>query len=159
LEEGIHIKLLVELNGVTVADDGVRGMIFRCPRDHLAKVRILRWYTPEVTFRDVALHPEHVTQVKAKVTTLEPPPERYVAMLPNGATVELLGVTYHKWKRTDWWRADGSRLAGAPLDTNLRQVGLTEINAAARQKECREFAVRITGLPERKEIFGYQFGY
>ncbi len=150
----------VKLYGFTIADGGARGLIFRCPQDRLAKVRIrFHWYTHEVTFRDVSLHPEHVTEVKAKVTKLEPPPPRYVAKLPNGATVELLGVTYHKWKRTDWWRANGSRLGVVPLDPNLRQVAVTEIDAKVRQNECREFAVRITGLPKRKVLFGYQFGY
>ncbi|MEX2120157.1 MAG: M56 family metallopeptidase [Pirellulales bacterium] len=150
----------VELYGITVADGGARGLIFRCPQDRLAKVRIrFRWYTHEVTFRDVALQPGHATQVRAEVTKLEAPPQRYAAMLPNGAKVELLGVTYHKGKRNDWWRADGSRLAGVPLDPNRRQVAFTEINADARQNECREFAVRITGLPKRDELFGYQFGY
>jgi len=66
----------VVLSGTTIADAGARGWIFPCPLDRLVRVRVrFRWYTHEVTFRDVSLHPGHVTKVKAKVTKLDPPPD------------------------------------------------------------------------------------
>lgn len=64
----------LDLHGVTVSDAGARGLIFRCPLDRLAKVRVrFRWYTHEVTFRNVSLQPGHATKVKAKVIKFAPP--------------------------------------------------------------------------------------
>jgi beta-lactamase regulating signal transducer with metallopeptidase domain/tetratricopeptide (TPR) repeat protein len=86
-------------------------------------------------------------------------PVKLSATLPNGATVELAGVGYHNWTRRDWWQADGKPLAKAPRDEALREVRLSETSAGKRQGECREFAIRISGLPKRKELFGYQFTF
>ncbi|MFN0052337.1 MAG: SecDF P1 head subdomain-containing protein [Planctomycetales bacterium] len=66
----------VVLSGTTIVDAGARGWFFPCPLDRLVRVRVrFRWYTHEVTFRDVSLRPGHLTKVKAKVTKLDPPPD------------------------------------------------------------------------------------
>ncbi|MCI0681104.1 MAG: DUF1559 domain-containing protein [Gemmataceae bacterium] len=81
------------------------------------------------------------------------------ATLPNGAKVELLGISFHQWQRDDWWRPDGTPLGHDPRDSSLKQVQFSSINAGAAQGECREFAVRVTGLPIQESFLAYQFCY
>ena len=50
----------------------------------------------------------------ADVPTKPPSTTAYTATLPNGATVELLGVCEHPSEGKQWWRADGSLLADEP---------------------------------------------
>ncbi len=139
----------VKLYGTTIADAdvrgdaGARGEIFRCPQDRLAKVLVrFRWYTHEVTFRDVSLHPEHVTRVTARVTKLVPPPVRSVATLPNGVTVELVGVSFHPSAENSWWQADGSPLEKRPYEKSDGSVYKDD----PKQADCREFVLEIHGL-------------
>ena len=62
----------------------------------------------------------------------------YQATLPNGVTVELVGVSYYPSEGKQWWRPDGSPLAQAPYDG----IGPGTIGEVAR-----EFAVRL-GAPD-----------
>ncbi len=43
-------------------------------------------------------------------------PRKYAGTLPNGVTVELVGVSYHPSQGEQWWRPDGTTLAEAPYD-------------------------------------------
>lgn len=84
---------------------------------------------------------------------------KYSAKLPNGAVIELAGIGFHPSQQRAWWLADGTMLPAPPRDAALKQVRLSESNAGRRQHECREFAIRISGLPNQKALFAYQFGY
>ncbi len=61
--------------------------------------------------------------------------------LPNGVTVELLGICEHPSEGKQWWTPNGSFIEGRPYD---------HIGAEVRGGVCREFAVRLTNLPEDK---------
>ncbi len=65
-------------------------------------------------------------------------------VLPNGVSVELLGVSENPSQGKPWWRPDGSP---------LKEMPYSSINATVNpnQKEVgREVAVRLTGLPKEQ---------
>lgn len=69
----------------------------------------------------------------------EAEPAKYIANLPDGSRVELVGVSAHPSRGRRWWRADGSTLPAAPyahVDGN-EKVGGGMIG--------REFVFRISG--------------
>ena len=61
--------------------------------------------------------------------------------LPNGVTVELLGVAEHPSKNRSWWQPDGSPLAERPYD---RLGAAVVVN---KKEMAREFAVRLSNAP------------
>ncbi len=69
--------------------------------------------------------------------------------LPNGVTVELVGVCEHPSEGKQWWRPDGSRLLNRPYD----KVG-GHVYPNANEQAC-EFAVRVTS-PNSKD-WGYSW--
>ncbi len=71
----------------------------------------------------------------------------FAATLPNGARVELVGVSYHPpgndlSQPRRWWRPDGSDLPDEPYRHPRRTTGTVSGYYA------REFALRITGVDE-----------
>jgi hypothetical protein len=62
--------------------------------------------------------------------------DRFRTALPDGTTIELLGVSTHPSIPTGWWRPDGTLLADAPANSQGFRV--------APQEGCRtlEFAIR-----------------
>lgn len=44
------------------------------------------------------------------------PPPKYVRDLPNGVTVELLGISYSPSRDRPWWKPDGSGIVEAPYE-------------------------------------------
>lgn len=87
------------------------------------------------------------------------PTERYIAMIPDIGTVEMVGVGFHQSRRTDWWQANGQRLAADPHDESLPLMRLIKARFPGSQEKCREFGLRITGVPEEEQIFGLQFRF
>ena len=65
----------------------------------------------------------------------------FEARLPNGVTVELLGVAESPSKGRPWWRPDGSPLAGRPYDS------LDDAMVASQFEIVRELAFRLDNLP------------
>jgi beta-lactamase regulating signal transducer with metallopeptidase domain len=65
----------------------------------------------------------------------------FVAALPSGGTVELLGVSYNPSKGKPWWKPDG---------TALSPGFVTSGSSVFPRPECqaREFVVRVEGLPQ-----------
>jgi RNA polymerase sigma factor (sigma-70 family) len=66
---------------------------------------------------------------------------RWVATLPGGGAIELLGVSTYPSGPDSWWRPDGSPLAEAPCDSPPRNLGLD------RSLVLLVIAARVTGLP------------
>ncbi len=69
---------------------------------------------------------------------------KFIATLPNGITVELIGVSYHglgtgpsEPKR--WWKPDGSDLPDEPYRRPHRY------SSSSANYYVREFAIRVTG--------------
>lgn len=97
-----------------------------------------------------ALRPTAQAQNEATVK-----PTAWKQTLPNGATVELLGIAdvppYKDgwWRKDDppprrgWWQPDGSPLAAAPIDSDkqMTPVGTKDVEA------WRQFAVRVSPPP------------
>ncbi|QDU43614.1 Methicillin resistance mecR1 protein [Symmachiella dynata] len=69
-------------------------------------------------------------------------PTEFFAELPNGGTVELVGISEHPSKDRPWWRADGSPLETAPY---AHPGGRYHFG---RDMIGREFAFRFHGVPE-----------
>ena len=63
----------------------------------------------------------------------------FKAQLPDGVTVELVGVCEHSSEGKEWWSADGAPLEGAPYES----TGGTVLPNDSEQ--AREFAFRING--------------
>jgi len=65
-------------------------------------------------------------------------PERFMATLPNGATVELIGLSYHNAMHKGpqrWWKPDGSDLR--------REAYRNPRHSCSWVQNTRQFAVRI----------------
>ena len=64
--------------------------------------------------------------------------------LSSGITVELIGVSEHPSAGKPWWRPDGKPLGQAPY------ARLSPGTLAQRGNVAREFAVRLTNLPQER---------
>jgi beta-lactamase regulating signal transducer with metallopeptidase domain len=60
--------------------------------------------------------------------------------LPQGVTIEILGVSTHPSGPTTWWGPDGTPLAKAPCDPPADVI-------QSPGQQVREIVARITGLP------------
>ncbi|HTI51565.1 MAG TPA: M56 family metallopeptidase, partial [Planctomycetaceae bacterium] len=69
----------------------------------------------------------------------------FLAELPDGTTVELLGVAFHPADDRPWWKPDGASLASPPFEKTTDRAVVYD--RAPEQADCREFAIRILGLP------------
>ncbi|MBN1437364.1 MAG: carboxypeptidase regulatory-like domain-containing protein [Sedimentisphaerales bacterium] len=70
--------------------------------------------------------------------------------LPNGVTVELLGVCENPSQGQQWWRPNGTLLQQAPYDNHsFRRTFLGQE---------REFAIRLTNLPTEPIDYRWSFG-
>ncbi len=61
--------------------------------------------------------------------------------LPDGMTIEVLGVSTHPSGKDSWWGPDGKPLASAPCDAPAEKV-------AAAGRDVRQVVARIRGLPQ-----------
>jgi beta-lactamase regulating signal transducer with metallopeptidase domain len=61
--------------------------------------------------------------------------------LPDGMTIEVIGISTHRSGKTTWWGPDGKPMAAAPCDPPDETV-----NPPGR--EVREVVARITGVPK-----------
>ena len=67
--------------------------------------------------------------------------ERWVKSLPNGATIEVVGVSTYPAGPDTWWRPDGTPLDRPPCDGSTARLATDQDDVA------RTVVVRITGLP------------
>jgi hypothetical protein len=74
-----------------------------------------------------------LTTVKAD----DPPKSKWIRQLPDGVTVELLGICDPATK--EWWTPDGQALADAPTETFAT-------DASDPQRQARVFVVRVQGV-------------
>jgi hypothetical protein len=65
--------------------------------------------------------------------------------LPQGMTVEVVGVSTHPSGPATWWGPDGAPLAQAPCDPAAEAVDSTG-------REVREIVARIKGVPENAAL-------
>jgi hypothetical protein len=81
--------------------------------------------------------------VGANQAAIQEEPGRFVATLPNGVTVELVGVSYHNpgggFEPKRWWQPDGTEIPDGPYRHPRESTG------AGSGYYAREFAMRITG--------------
>ena len=66
---------------------------------------------------------------------------RWVKSFPNGATIEVVGVSPHPSGSDTWWGPDGKPLEQAPCDRS------STIQTSDKAVISRAVVVRITGLP------------
>ena len=85
--------------------------------------------------------------------------QHFKAGLPNGGNIELVGVGFHQSTRRDWWQPDGQLLRRAPRDESIPLVRLMTTTAPGKQHECRDFGLRLTGVPRGKQLFARQLIY
>ncbi|MHC4517001.1 MAG: M56 family metallopeptidase, partial [Planctomycetota bacterium] len=105
-------------------------------------------YLPRVVFHAVGPARTFATDPRAPESTDrdEPRQSQFIAELPNGVTVELLGACEHPSAGKQWWRPDGSPLKDAPYDRPGVWVTPGEPNRAPF-----ELALRVRDLPENWE--------
>src|SRR5206468_359963 len=71
-------------------------------------------------------------------------PQKLTATLPNGVTIELLGVAEHPSKDKPWWSP-----AGAPIpDRFTSDVSSKDPPKSDDLTLTREFVIRLTGVPD-----------
>jgi len=69
--------------------------------------------------------------------------DKFIAQLPEGVTVELIGVCEHPIQGKEWWRPDGQELSGWPLkgmkDSLFDQMP---------HEQAYQFAFRVEGVDD-----------
>ncbi|HIJ52460.1 MAG TPA: hypothetical protein HPP66_04820 [Planctomycetes bacterium] len=93
-----------------------------------------------VEFKEVSLRPGVKTDVQVEGGLKKPKPSPKVATLPNGVTVELVGVCEHPSEGKQWWLPDGSLLGQSPV-MNI-DVGGYNIR---RGEAAYELVTKLTG--------------
>ncbi|MGQ0634640.1 MAG: M56 family metallopeptidase [Planctomycetaceae bacterium] len=73
--------------------------------------------------------------------------ETFIAELPDGATVELVGVGFHPSEEREWWKPDGAPLKTRPYVKEEGKDWFEVAGSTPEQADCREFAVDISGVP------------
>jgi len=78
------------------------------------------------------------SETTRKIAEVDP---RWVKSFPNGATIEVVGVSSHPSGSDTWWRPDGTHLDEAPCDASKSKHTTDEPHIV------RAIAVRISGVP------------
>ncbi|MCP4609201.1 MAG: hypothetical protein GY845_10860 [Planctomycetes bacterium] len=73
---------------------------------------------------------------------LKQPPSPFRSTLPNGVTVELIGICEHPSEGKQWWRPDGSKLEQRPFEKLYSRV--------YTKREYYELALKIENPQNRK---------
>ncbi|MBN1975145.1 MAG: hypothetical protein JW787_15995 [Sedimentisphaerales bacterium] len=68
-----------------------------------------------VTYKNIYLQPKTKPEKQLVTSGITAPSGKYTAALPNGVTVELLGVCEHPSIGKQWWKPDGSKLDAGGL--------------------------------------------
>jgi hypothetical protein len=119
-----------EYTGQILADAGVnnirqRTIQFTVPiTTSIAKISFQTCPYQYHTFKNVALRPDGKTDVEIQIGNPETDNQKaeeknqnYNATLPNGVTVELLGLGTAPWKdEQQWWRPDGTNMIQPALN-------------------------------------------
>jgi hypothetical protein len=71
---------------------------------------------------------------------------RWIRSFPNGATIEVVGISPYPSAPKSWWAPDGTPLAEAPCDPGVKEITGDENDV------YRAVAVRITGEPEGADV-------
>jgi hypothetical protein len=71
---------------------------------------------------------------------------RWIRSFPNGATIEVVGISPYPSAPRSWWAPDGTPLAEAPCDPGVKEITGDENDV------YRAVAVRITGEPEGADV-------
>ena len=82
---------------------------------------------------DFTLEPEKVSDLS-----------EFKATLPNGVTVELIGICEHPSEGKQWWRPDGSKLDQRPFEKLYEQL-------YPRRDEIYELAIKVNN-PQRRKL-------
>ena len=111
----------------------------------VAVTRIGRDQPPPPPQQAAPRSPARATGGKEQPPAKPPPqpaaaPTHWVATLPNGAVIELLGIARHP-SDGKWWKPDGSPLLQAPYDKSSIE------GSAPSRLVLRELAVRFTKVP------------
>lgn len=82
-------------------------------------------------------------------TRAETPPNpkaEFIDITPDFATkIELIGVSFNPSENRPWWKPNGALLEASPLDKDAGSMSV--YGGSPEQANCREFFVRIHGLP------------
>jgi beta-lactamase regulating signal transducer with metallopeptidase domain len=147
-----HIK---SLNWDNVGQKRYRLILEPSEKDAIANPPIQHYYgrgytTDWATFEKSALFDKHYQTFSKDIKIVErisidtqetannPTKNKFRATLPNGVTVELVGVCEHPSEGKQWWRPDGTELIRRPYD----KLNYTEVTENVKHYE---FVYRITG--------------
>ncbi|MCK5565453.1 MAG: hypothetical protein KAJ07_09425 [Planctomycetes bacterium] len=137
--------------GVRVGDDGYAGGQQWTITDSQGRYSYPTWYEEHgIKAEADSYNSERKTfltklfgSAKEKTINFELRPEAmglpYKASLPDGVSVELVGVAEHPSKGKKWWKPDGSELAGNPWDGINSRISISPMPG----RKAYEIAVLI----------------
>jgi hypothetical protein len=70
----------------------------------------------------------------------------WIRSFPNGATIEVVGISPYPSAPNSWWAPDGRPLAEAPCDPGVKHI------TGGEDDVYRAVVVRITGEPEGADV-------
>jgi len=73
----------------------------------------------------------------------------FTATLPNGVTVELVGICEHPSKGNKWWRADGTMIENDFRPYTFKELRSLRLPSNQQENKILELAVKITDSPDR----------
>ena len=121
----------------------IRHIISR-PIPKTARLGILGLLT--IILAAAVLLPMAKAERQASVPPTESTPEHFVATLPNGVTVELMGVCEHPSKGKQWWRPDGKRSVYLDVNDGREHRGMSF--TTGEDRITRHFAFELKNLPK-----------
>ena len=108
----------------------------------LYQTRPYQW----IKFNNVSLKPGFITRVQV-VTSSTPDVKKehkpvFTSTLPDGATVELVGISRNPTEAEQWWRPDGSLLAKPPYHARGGHVVIEDDD----KYKAYQFVARVKGV-------------
>ncbi|SIO28611.1 RNA polymerase sigma factor, sigma-70 family [Singulisphaera sp. GP187] len=107
---------------------------------------VLAQQTPEVE-RPSAVRPRAGAEVTAKPLQVDAGSRPWVKSLPNGATLEVIGVSTLPSGPRSWWGPDGSPLAQPPCDPLTTGFATPANSIFGGDSISRVTVVRVSNLP------------
>jgi len=133
--------LSLRLIGVVESQDALAGRIkhiLNRPIPKTAKLGLLGLLT--IIIAALVLLPMAAAEDRGQKTD-DRVEKQFTAILPNGATVELIGMCEYPSADKQWWQPDGSLLVNPPYDeSNINILSFVEPNTIPI-----EFAFRLSG--------------
>jgi len=169
-DETIDLEMkLIDVDGKPHQNTGLVGFenstkrgafIFDVPVDRVSRFEYrMRPYQHWITFENVSLQPGKRTNVKVAVKSAPASlPDIYVAQLPDGRSVEFVGITKNTRPASEGWKPDG-RVLGDEVGEWPKGSALHGVSDAGSLSKltppvhnARDFLFRFRGLKSQPSL-------